>query len=63
MLKKISLNEITIIQNHDWLNKTVEELNLMPEKLIVMIQREGKIIIPTGQTLIQLNDIIVVTNS
>lgn len=61
--EKISLNEITIIQNHDWLNKTVEELNLMPEKLIVMIQREGKIIIPTGQTLIQLNDIIVVTNS
>ncbi|MDE6148652.1 MAG: potassium/proton antiporter [Ruminococcus sp.] len=58
--EKISLNEIVVNQNHNWLDKTVEELDLMPQKIIVMIQREGKIIIPDGQTSINLNDIIVI---
>lgn len=58
--EKICLNEITVPENHEWINKSIAEIDLLPDKLIVMIQRNGKIIIPQGQTKIACNDIVVI---
>lgn len=58
--EKICLNEITISPNHEWIDKSVEELHLLPEMLIIMIQRNGKIIIPHGQTKIACDDVLVI---
>ena len=54
-----TLEEVTIAKDHDWCNRTIEELKLPPDELIAMIIRGTENIIPDGKTMIRENDIVV----
>lgn len=54
------LIESTIPAGHPWENKRIMDLELEPDRLIVMIQREGSdIIVPVGNTVILAGDKLV----
>ncbi|PHV69914.1 potassium/proton antiporter [Sporanaerobium hydrogeniformans] len=54
------LTELSLIDGHEWIGKNVSSIKLEPSKLVVMIQREGEIIIPNGNTTLKLNDKLVI---
>lgn len=58
----IELKEIKIDGNNDWLNLTINEIKIDPYKLITIIKRDDKTIIPNGNTVIKEGDILVMFN-
>ena len=55
------LMELKISNSHPWLNKKLCDLKIESDSLIVMIQsKEGKIVIPTGETTILEGDAVIV---
>lgn len=60
MVEGIHLTEIILGSQHEWIGKMVSEIELEPDKLIIMIQREGKIIIPNGITALNPMDTLVI---
>ena len=55
-----ALDEILINSNHKWKDKRISEIDLGEGKLIVMISRNGKTIIPKGGTIILEGDTLVI---
>ncbi len=54
------LTEFTIPHGHKWANRTVKELSLPADSLIVMVQRSCcDVIVPSGDTLLLENDKII----
>ena len=58
----IELKEIKIDKNSEWLNKEIKDIEITPYKLITIIKRGNKAIIPNGKTLIKDKDILVMLN-
>lgn len=56
----INLSEIFIHKGDEWIGKTVSEVSVEPDKLIIMIQRGGNIVIPSGKTVLEEKDILVI---
>lgn len=57
------LSEVIIDKRHEFIGKTVAELPLEPGKLIMMIQRKGRTIIPQGNTEIRSKDVLVINET
>ena len=58
----LMLTEVYIDATHPWLHKTIKELNLPPQTLIILIKRQnGTNTTPKGDTMIQLNDTLILT--
>lgn len=60
------INGVCFIERHitngdKFIGKTLSEIKKHSDILIIMIQRNGKIIIPKGQTTVKENDLIVIT--
>ncbi|MFI3226088.1 MAG: Trk system potassium transporter TrkA [Clostridia bacterium] len=56
--------EFVIKEKFDFVGKKIEELNIHEDAIIASIQHNGKIIIPRGQDVINVNDhVIVVTTA
>ncbi len=55
----IHLTEISVNHLNPWCNKTVSQLTLPKNSLIIMIRRGDENLIPNGQTRIQAGDMIV----
>lgn len=55
----IELEENVLEKGHDWIGKKVQDISLTDKQLIVMIQRNQKIIIPQGKTLLKENDVLI----
>ena len=53
--------QLTIPQAHYWCTKTLKELTLPPETLIVLIKRNGENIIPNGDTRLMEGDILILS--
>ena len=53
------LQEKHIGRKDPWCNKSISELNLAENELIVMIIRGGETIIPNGTTVMKANDVVV----
>ncbi|HUM60955.1 MAG TPA: potassium/proton antiporter [Clostridia bacterium] len=54
------LTEFTIPERHDWAGKSIRELNLPEDTLIVMVQRSGSdVIVPLGDVVLQENDKVI----
>ncbi len=53
------LTEKTIAKDDPWIGKMISEVSTEPDKLIIMIQRNGNIVIPYGKTVIKENDLLV----
>lgn len=60
--ENLNIKEIVIEKNHSWENKTIKELPLNNE-LIVMIQRHHQTIIPDGNTPILRDDLLVIVHN
>lgn len=56
----INLTEKRISAGDELIGKTLMEASPEPDRLIIMIQRSGNIIIPRGKTQIKENDILVI---
>ena len=57
----MNIREIIVDKNHDYENKAIKEINLQ-NQLIVMVQRNNKTIIPSGNTIIFKDDLLVIVN-
>jgi cell volume regulation protein A len=54
------LTEFTIPERHDWAGKSIRDLELPEDTLIVMVQRSGSdVIVPLGDVVLQENDKVV----
>lgn len=57
--EEMNLEEVTVDDAHEWRGKTIEQLQLPQEALVVLMKRGTESIIPTGKTRIQAQDILV----
>ena len=58
----VMLSEIKIEEGHPWLNKTLRELELPDETLVMIIKHaDGATIIPKGKNRIKEGDILVLS--
>ena len=53
--------KLLIGKNHPWIDKKIKDIELLPNVLTALIIRDGKQIIPKGDTLILENDIAVLS--
>ena len=58
-----SLSEIEIDSDNEWLGKTLSEIRLDSDKLVILIKRGNRIIMPTGKTKIKENDILIINKT
>lgn len=58
-----SLTEIEIDSDNEWLGKTLSEIRLDSDKLVILIKRGNRIIMPTGKTKIKENDILIINKT
>lgn len=58
---EIRLITTEIPEKHPWAGKTIGELNLVVDTLIVMIKRGGATLIPRGDTVIAAGDVLVMS--
>jgi len=59
----LQLTELKIAPDSKWRGKKIVEYSTDPNQLIIMIKRNGTIIIPRGQTKIKENDVLVISSS
>lgn len=58
--ENLSMSEICLDKNSKWVGKSLSEIRLPKGSLIVLIQREGKTLIPGGSTVLQAGDCLAV---
>lgn len=51
--------QLSVEKNHPWIDRPIKELSLTPKTLIAMIIRDGKEIVPKGDTTLKEGDLIV----
>lgn len=56
--ENIDLKEQTIKDEHPWLGEKIRDLDISRQTLIVMVRRNGKVLIPNGDLEFELNDIV-----
>ena len=61
--KTVKLMEISVCKKSYLANKSIVDVGISEDILVVMIKREGNIIIPNGSTIILPGDILVVTGT
>lgn len=52
---QLNLYQIVVEESSEYLNQTLEQLDLN-KHLIVALERNGKVIVPNGQTIIKIQD-------
>ncbi len=57
------LTEIEIDADNEWLGMALSEIKLSSDKLIILINRKGRVIIPHGKTVIKEDDILIINSS
>ena len=55
------LTEISIDKEHEWLGHHLSQITIEAERLIIIVKRNNRVIIPNGKTLIKENDILVMS--
>lgn len=61
--KSTMLLEYNVSKSSKWINKTIMDAEIPDEILIVMIKRNGQVIVPKGSTDILENDILVLSGN
>lgn len=56
----IELKELILRGRHPWIDQMIRDLDISRQTLIVMVRREGKVLIPNGSLILRENDIILV---
>ena len=55
----IEFIQLTLNGEQGWCNKSVSEINLPPDTLLVLVKRDGEDIVPNGQTVLKCDDTVV----
>lgn len=58
---EMQLMKVDVGASHRWINKKVQEMDIQPDNLIVMIKRGEETIIPRGDTVIQAGDQVILS--
>lgn len=58
----VCLSEKQLEKEDEWIGKALAEIQDPDEQLIIMIQRAGRIVIPSGGTVLRENDILVINH-
>ena len=53
--------QFTIPEVHEWIGKKIYEITLPPDSILVLLVRNGKKMIPNGNTKIQMGDMIIIS--
>lgn len=53
------LNEIIVGDGNDWDKKNISDIDLPNNSLIIMIKRDGKILVPNGQIKLKEDDVLI----
>lgn len=56
----IRLTELHLEESHEWVGKALADLPLERDKLVIMVQRRGSVLIPTGRTVLEPGDTLVI---
>lgn len=56
----ISLKELTLRERHPWSNQLIRELDISRQTLIVMVRREGRVLIPNGSLRLLPGDTLLI---
>lgn len=57
----ICLTEIQIEKDSKWIGKPLSRIKLGEEKLVLVLKRNEKVVIPNGNTVIRENDVLVIS--
>lgn len=57
----ICLTEIPIEKDSKWIGKSLSRIKLGEEKLVLVLKRNEKVVIPNGNTVIRENDVLVIS--
>lgn len=55
------LTEMVIEKDNEWIGKPLSEITVGPEKLIIVVKRNEKVIIPNGRTIVKEDDTLVIS--
>ena len=56
------LSEMNLDKHHEWCGHRISEITMSEDSLIVMIKRQGRILIPNGRLRLKEGDVLVVTS-
>ncbi|WP_310602802.1 TrkA C-terminal domain-containing protein, partial [Anaerosporobacter sp.] len=62
-LDGISLTEKNVTKGDEWIGRPISEISKEEDKLIIMIQRQKRVIVPNGSTIIRENDVLVINQA
>ena len=54
----IKLKEVVLLKNNPWVGERIRELNISRQTVIVMIKRNGKVMIPNGNMILYEHDVV-----
>lgn len=57
----IVLSEIVIEKDSEWIGKTLSKIELGESKLVLVLKRDDKVLIPNGATILKESDVLVVS--
>ncbi|MPM28688.1 K(+)/H(+) antiporter NhaP2 [bioreactor metagenome] len=57
----ICLSELKIDKNSHFKDKRIVDLKQKPDHLIMLVKRQGRVIIPSGKTILRENDVLVIS--
>lgn len=55
----IKLKELILRERHPWAGKMIKDLDISRQTLIVMVRRNGRIIIPNGSLMLEAGDMVI----
>ena len=57
------LTEIRIDADNKWLGKSLSDIKFGPDKLVILIKRNEKVVIPTGSTIVREDDVLIMNQA
>ena len=54
----IKLKEVVLLKNNPWVGERIRELDISRQTVIVMIKRNGKVMIPNGNMILYEHDVV-----
>ena len=54
----IKLKEVVLLKNNPWVGERIRELNISRQTVIIMIKRNGKVMIPNGNMILYEHDVV-----
>lgn len=57
------LTEVEIDADNEWIGMALSEIDIDSEKLVILIKRDNRIVIPSGKTVVKENDVLIINKT